>query len=212
MSDGATPTALVRYLLGFVCATVGAFPILSAFDVGPFHPDSINGPPWLGVVAGGIFLLGALVVWTHEATLRRPWLGTLFAVALLLAFAAIGNWIAFGVGSRECSGGLAAGAVAGARAAGDLECRAAFGIGALMIDGILLWTLGAGLKQAGVPGRLPGWIEKLGQGVLAVALAPIVLLVVALTRGRALVEACVAWARTGAWPRKPPPPGGRAAE
>jgi hypothetical protein len=37
-SPSGPPVGLMRFLLGFVCATVGAFPILSAFDVGPFHP------------------------------------------------------------------------------------------------------------------------------------------------------------------------------
>jgi len=210
MSEGRVPSAGARFLLGLACAAAGTFPILSAFDVGPFHPDSINGPPWLGVVAGGIFVVGALFLWTGDATIRRPWLGGLFAIAMLLAFAAIGNWIAFGAGTRECGSEMSVGGFADARTAGDLECRVAFGIGALMIDGILVWMLGTGLRAMGMPGRLPGWIEKLGQGLLAVALAPIVLLLAVAITGKRVVDACITFVRTGAWPRRARPANGTA--
>lgn len=118
--------------------------------------------------------------------------------------------VAFGFGARECSGGIAAGAFAGSHAAGDFECRVAFGIGTLLLDGMLVWTLGAGLRAMGMPGRLPDWTERLGRGLLAVALAPIVLLLVAATAGKRLVDACIAFARTGAWPRRGPPAKGPA--
>ena len=87
------------------------------------------------------------------------------------------------------------------RTASEIECRAAFGIGALMTDGILFWMLGEGLRGLGLFGPLPTWSEDLGQGLLLLALAPIVLVLIVIVLLKSLFEAFVTYWRTGTWPR-----------
>ena len=179
MSEDANPSGTVRFFMGLAFAAAGTFPILAAFDVGPFKSESINGPPWIAVVAGGVFVGGALFLWFQETVTRLPWLGSAFALLIVAAFAALANWIAFGEGPRECSGTVSVAMFTGARWVSGLECRIAFGIGAMMCNGLLLMIAGNGLKQAGVTNRLPWLLDKAGTGLLVLALAPIVLVFIA---------------------------------
>lgn len=200
MAENDLPSPIVRFFLGLAFAVVGVFVMLAGFDVGPMHARDINGPPWLGVVTGAIFIVGGVFLWFADALAHLPWLSSTFAALMFAGFAAIGNWIAFGAGPRECGGGHTGWLTNSARAA-EVECRAVFGIGALMIDGLLVWMLGKGLAGVGHPGRLPEWIEKLGIGMLLLAIAPIILALIVLTFAKAPFEACVEYTRTGKWPR-----------
>jgi hypothetical protein len=190
----------LRVLLGLAVIACGVFPILAAFDVGPLHSSEINGPPWLGVVAGGIFVLGGFAVWAGDAMTRHPWIGTSIGTLVLAGLASLGNWIAFGAGPRECSGGVS-GIITHEWQAGEIECRAAFGMGALMIDGMLVWGLGTWLRKRGLEGPFSTWIEKLGKGMLMIAIAPVILLLIAGLSGKAFFEAFLTFCRTGKWPR-----------
>jgi len=202
MSQSEVPSGGARFLMGIAFAAAGIVPILAAFDIGPLHSDSINGPPWIGAVAGGIFLMGAVFLFAYGATVRYPWLGSLLALVLIAGFAALGNWIAFGAGTRECSGSFSLAIFTDSRWVGEIECRAAFGIGAMMTNGLVVLILGAGLKQMGVTGWLPDWLEKIGLALLVIAFAPLVVLFIVLSFGKWLVESCWAYLRTGKWPDK----------
>lgn len=92
---------------------------------------------------------------------------------ILAAFAALGNWVAFGSGSRECSAGFTAFMFSSVRAASEFECRAAFGLGAVIIDGILICMAAGAPKRFLGPGRFTEWLDKLGNGALLLSLAPI---------------------------------------
>jgi hypothetical protein len=197
---GKLPSPVARFFLGLALCAGGLFPLLGAFDIGPLHARDINGPPWLGAVAGGIFVVAGILMWIGDAATRRPWLGGALMFLVLMGFASIGNWIAFGVGPRQCSGGISGMLFTSSNAA-EIECRAAFGIGALLLDGILVWALGIGLCKVGMDGRLPLWIQKIGQGMLLIALAPILLLLFVVTMGRALFESFLVYRHTGRWPR-----------
>lgn len=70
-----------------------------------------------------------------------------------------------------------------------------------MLDGLLLWMLGMGLRGVGLEGSLPLWLEKLGKGLLLVVVAPIVLVQIVIVFFKALFEALVVYSRTGTWPR-----------
>jgi hypothetical protein len=178
VSDDGAPSFALRFFMGIAFAAAGLFPILAAFDVGPFESKSINGPPWIGVAAGAVFLTGAVFLFFHDAATRYPWLGSAFAFLIVAAFATLANWIAFGSGPRECSGTFSFAILSGARWVPELECRAAFGLGAMMCDGMLLMIAGRGLEQVGVANALPKWLEKIGTGVIVLAFAPILLVFV----------------------------------
>jgi Na+/citrate or Na+/malate symporter len=102
---------------------------------------------------------------------RRRWLGNIVGVLCAAALAAVGNWIPFGAGDRHCSSSVSAFLFASSRAAGNIECRAAFGIAAAMLDGIVLWMLGSALVRQFGPGWVPRAIETIGKWVFLMAAA-----------------------------------------
>jgi hypothetical protein len=177
--DGNVAPFAFRLFAGVAFAAAGLFPILAAFDVGPFRASSINGPPWIGVAAGAIFITGGLFVWFQEAAVRRPWLGSALALAIVAGFAALANWIAFGPETRECSSTFSLAMFTSARWVAGLECRIAFGIGATMCNGLLLLIVGRGLLQAGVKSALPGILDRIGTWLILLAFAPLVLVYLA---------------------------------
>lgn len=56
------PSPAGRLVLGLICVAGGLLPILAAFDLGPLGADAINGPRWLGFLAGAIFAAGGVGV------------------------------------------------------------------------------------------------------------------------------------------------------
>ena len=201
MSDESAPlSARARWFFGLFTVALGLAPMLAAFDVGPLHSRDINGPPWLGFVAGGIFVLGGLGVIAGERARNHP-LSWLMFFAVIAGFAAIANWIAFGVGMRQCSVGISSFVFASTRAAAEIECRIAFGIGAGIMNGILLWSLGSGVAKLLPGSRLARLVERVGQGVLLLALLPILVPVFAVLIAKSLFNGAREYYETGKWPR-----------
>ena len=62
-------------LVGLVFLAAGILPMLAAFDIGPLGREDINGPPWLGFVAGGIFSTAGLAVMAGPRSPLAPWPG-----------------------------------------------------------------------------------------------------------------------------------------
>lgn len=200
MTSPARPSLLVRAILALAMVAVGALPVLAAFDVGPLHRGDINGPPWLGVAAGGVFIAGGVALLAGERA-RNGTLGYALFALVMGSFAAISNWIAFGPGPRECSIAVAGFAFEAASMANDIACRAGFGIGAGIIDGCVLLMTARALHDLFGPGLLPTVTEKAAFAVLLIALAPILIPLFAWLIGRSLVEAFATWRATGQWPR-----------
>ena len=193
-----SPVGRVLAALAFVAA--GVFPILAAFDVGPLRSEDINGPPWIAVAAGGAFLAAGVAIAVGQSAGGR-WLATLAGTLIMIFLAAIANWIAFGAGPRGCTSSVAGFFLASSRAAGDLECRIAFGIGAAMVDGALLWAFGAALAKWHGPGPVQGAIQGLGKGLVVLALLPFLLLLVVVGSSQSLVQSWREYRATGTWPR-----------
>lgn len=186
-----------RWLLGLLCIAGGVVPILAAFDLGPLSASDIHGPAWLGAVAGGIFVLAGVGLWIGDDQRVTPLSYVLFML-VLAGFAAIGNWIAFGAGPRQCSGGFG-GFWFGNLA--ELECRIGFGIGALIVDGALVWVAASGLRRLTGPGPVVDRLEKTGQAALLLGLSPVLLPLILFLVGKALFGATATRLRTGKWPR-----------
>ncbi|MEZ5613793.1 MAG: hypothetical protein R3E35_01105 [Rhodocyclaceae bacterium] len=194
---------LARGLIALFFLASGALPILAAFDVGPVRARDINGPPWLGLAAGGIFALAGIVVLVGEARHKPPlsWLVAAAGALILVAFAAIGNWIAFGPGPRACSAGIGTLLFSASRSAGEWECRIAFGIGAIALDGLCAGAALRGLGKLAGPGRLGGGFEKLGDGLVFLGLLPILLPLLLFAIVKSAATAFAEYRRTGKWPR-----------
>lgn len=116
------------------------------------------------------------------------------SVAVVLA--AMGTWVALGPGASECTGsylwwtGLPP----------SWECRIAFGAGALLVWGILLFAWGAHLTKHHGDRGLPRVLQNIGKAMLLLPLAPLLLLLIA----GALLKAGADWLGSGRSPSDPP--------
>ena len=189
-----------RIFFGLFCIACGTPPALSAFDIGPFSSADINGPPWLGLLAGGVFIAVGIAMLLGNLQRSGPGSYILFSF-VLAALTAIANWIAFGPGPRACTIAFAGFFFESDSWANGLACRAGFGIGAAMLDGFMLWMVAKALRDIIGEGPLPNAIEKLGIAFLILAVAPIFLPLLIFPFGRALLEGFRVWRKTGAWPR-----------
>jgi hypothetical protein len=172
-----------RLVFGGLFIAMGAFPMwLSVKD-----PGSVNGPWWLGFVAGGLFAAAGLAVATQETPVGR-WVGPLAVGLIFAGFAAIGNWIAFGPGPRACSGGVSFLFFQGSAAAGEMECRVAFGFGAVLLDAILVGGALTGLAKLSGSEAWTRRTESVTKGLLGVVLSPLILLALLLSVFSALKE------------------------
>lgn len=191
-----TPGA--AHLLGLLLIAAGILPMLAAFDVGPLRQEDINGPPWIGFVAGAIFAAGGAAL---IAGPRAPMASGLFGILAMAGLAAIGNWIAFGAGERACSGSLSLPWLWATSDLSGLACRLPFGVGALIVDAFVCYATLALLQKAlGGPPRLARLL-KFAEWLIVASLAPfIVLLLVMGLVGGAGSAIRTRWT-TGAWPR-----------
>jgi hypothetical protein len=126
--------------VGSISALIGLFIALVAADVIRVDEAGFNAPRWVMLAGGMIFFLAGVIVLatggvqdpsTEEIDAVRIFRGT-FGFLIVLLFAVIAHWVAFGPGDRLFSGSLAIPFVS------DLLGRIAFGCGAVLLDMILL--------------------------------------------------------------------------
>ncbi len=184
-----------RLLFGLCFVGMGIAPMLATFDLGPLGTADINGPAWLGLASGGVFVVGGLAVIVGPG---RPILNGLLAFIALIGLAALGNWIAFGAGERVCGGSIMFWTrhdIAG------LGCRIPFGIGALITNAIVLLAGIVALQHVlGGPPKLAG-LRKVAESLLLLTLAPVLLPMFLFLFGRIAFDALKSRLSTGRWPR-----------
>jgi hypothetical protein len=195
-SQKLTPRAAL--VVGLIFVASGIFPMLAAFDIGPLSQEDINGPPWLGFVAGGVFASAGLGVMAGP---RSSMAANLFGLLSLAGLAMIGNWIAFGAGERVCSGSIS---LPGAWTETDfsgLGCRIPFGLGALITDAFLGYLIVSMAQKAlGGPPRLARLL-KAAEWLIVASISPFILLLAVIGIGSAVVGALKTRWTTGAWPK-----------
>lgn len=186
-----------QILFGVTFILFGIFPLLAAFDIGPLGVRDINGPPWLGFVAGGIFVAaGFAIMFRH-----KPFISQLMGFLIIAGLAAIGNWIAFGVGERVCSGNFDLFGFINESEHSGLACRIPFGFGAVIMDAILLHISVSSLQKIlGGPPKLQR-ICKVTEWGIWLSLSPILLPMVLFLIARSAFEAIKGKIETGDWPR-----------
>ncbi len=110
MSDKQSPYLKGAVWIGllFIFAGAGVF-----FGVVTSDVESIDDPLWLPIGISIMFINAGIVVGLMDTGFNevreKPWFSYLHAVLLLsipLIFTAILNWVAFGPGEREFSGGI----------------------------------------------------------------------------------------------------------
>ena len=101
-----------------------------------------NAPRWVIFLGGLVFLGGGLLVVVHGSGRRRGAISNLIynsaGATILLSMAVIANWVAFGPGQRQGESSLSLPIGWISRPSGDLEIRIFFGIGAVILDLIVL--------------------------------------------------------------------------
>lgn len=185
-------------LVGLVFVAAGVLPMLATFDIGPLGRADIHGPSWLAFAAGGSFAGAGLAVMVGPRAVL--WHG-LFALLSLAGLAAIGSWVAFGLGERACSGSISLPWLWSESDLSGLACRIPFGLGALITDAFLCWGIVALLQKAlGGPPHLARLL-KAAQWLLMASVVPVVLpllLLLLLQIGFGVIKTRLT---RGAWPR-----------
>lgn len=103
-----------------------------------FQKTSAGVPQWIGTVAALCIFLGGFTA--TEIALGYPQIANFMGPVLVVCLAIIPTWIAFGPGDRHCSGGLSIlGFLVHQPNAGQIECRIAFGFGAVMMWAIFIF-------------------------------------------------------------------------
>ena len=189
-----------RILIGLFCIACGTPPVLSAFDIGPFSSADIHGPPWVGLVAGGIFIAVGISLMLSDPQRTSPATYSLLAF-VMASLAALANWIAFGPGPRECTIAFAGLFFESGNWVNGFACRAGFGVGALLMDGTVLWMAARALRNILESPTLPDMVEKVAFALFLLALTPIFVPLLAFPIGRELFKGFLTWRRTGSWPR-----------
>lgn len=198
MAESQKITPPANILVGLLCVVIGIFPLLATFDIGPLNHNDINGPPWLGFASGGIFVAAGLAVMVGQSA---PLVNGVLAILALAGLAAIGNWIAFGVGERACSGGVSLAWLWSGGQLSDMACRVPFGLGAIVVDGFLCVASVSLLQKAlGGPPRLAKLL-RISEIVMALTLAPLLLLLLIIMFVQGGIGAIRTRVATGAWPR-----------
>lgn len=187
---------------------MGLWPMLAALGVIPASDDSFGAPRWVVLMAGGLFFIAGMYVLllavVGEAMARG--IGEVVGLATFLGLSAIVHWIAFGGGDRnDCSGGFSGLGVGFSSGVPDLECRAAFGYGALLMDFILLRGTAWWIAQRVPESRAARLFEQVSEWGIGLLLLPLVLLVVGLTKGADAATRLVNRLRSKGAGDKPPP-------
>jgi hypothetical protein len=195
-TGGLSPTG--RFVLGGLMLAFGSVVMLAAVDIGPLAREDVNGPPWLAVAAGGVFAAAGIAVMAGE---RLPVLAEFMGLTILIGLAAIGKWIAFGAGARACSGSLSLGVLGAQGGMSGLGCRIPFGLGAIVIDGVIAWLAVSMLQSAlGGPPALAR-VKSVANTVLMVCVSPLLFVVLLAVVVPVAVKVVHTRLTTGQWPR-----------
>jgi len=150
-SKPLSPRAATAF--GALCVVFGLLVVLMAADVVPTDEQRFRAPRWVVSAAGLVFMVVGVALATTarpgapEAAGRTTWRSFLLGGTIVGLMAAILNWIAFAPGERRFGGsvGLPFGAVSGPTS--EWTGRVAFGIGAVIVDVVLVLMTARGLRE-----------------------------------------------------------------
>ena len=100
MSDFDEEAGPPRFI-GWLLVACGVMPVLGGLGIEPFSEGNVSGVPnWVPIVAGGVFIAAGISLLLKHLT----GLAELFGIATAAGLGAVGSWIAFGIGRRNCTG------------------------------------------------------------------------------------------------------------
>lgn len=125
-------------LTGAFCMLAGVLPILVVVDWLPVDPASIHAPSWVLLVIGAVFIIAGLMVIVG----LRSRLNDALAAILLIGFAALGFWAAFGADADTMTGGIPF----VSRETNASIGKWLFAIGAIMSGGMAVYAIKRALR------------------------------------------------------------------
>lgn len=105
----------------------------------PAAAQSLQAPRWVVGVAGVTFLAGGFAPLAARLG-PKSIVSQVVGGGIVLPLTLVANWVAFGSGPRQFSGGLTLGFVTVSQRASEMSGRIAFGIVAILLD-ILIATI-----------------------------------------------------------------------
>ena len=136
--------------------------------------DADEAPRGVVALVGAVFLGAAVALW--PATRRLPrWMSAVATLVIVGGLCVLANWVAFGPGLRACTGAFT-GWLPFAWASSDMECRIAFGFGALLLNGVVLYGACHALAKRFPASRALALAEKAAVLLILLPLAPLLLL------------------------------------
>lgn len=127
-----------KVVVGLFVAAIG----LAVGALVVLRPEQLRAPAWVAIVACLSFVLAGVAIAVHSFVSARFYLWCV--VGVLAAMTAIPMWIALGPGSRRCSVNMPI-------IASELGCRAAFGLGALVLLAMLWLAVAQAQRAANAP-------------------------------------------------------------
>lgn len=137
---GAWLSAIAFWIAGFATIAV-------AMGWISFPPQALQVPRWVVVLIGVAFgATGFAPIATRVG--RYTWVSQAAAIVAFASLTAIVNWVAFGPGPRQFSGGMSVGGFAISNpSSAEISGRVMFGIGAVVLDLIVLVVLTSRLRR-----------------------------------------------------------------
>jgi hypothetical protein len=177
---GLPRSRLNVFLIGLLVTAAGLTPMLAALDVIPSPESSFHAPRWVVFLAGSLFFTVGMWILMQAVVgeERARWFGAAMGFAVVAGLAFLLNWIAFGSGTREsCSSSSSFFGLTSSRAEAELECRAAFGYGALFLNVLIVRGIAWWLGNKAFPGnRAVPVLEKGSELAMILLLLPLIAL------------------------------------
>ncbi len=131
--------ALAFWMAGF--AIIGV-----ALGFIPVAPQDIHAPRWIVGAAGVTFIAGGIAPFSAQWGPSSK-LSQIIGAGVVLPLTLVANWVAFGPGERQFSGGLSLGFFTVSQQSSELSGRIAFGIGAVLLDVLIVAIVVRGYRS-----------------------------------------------------------------
>jgi hypothetical protein len=105
------------------------------------NPEGLRAPAWVAYLAAALFALAGAV--SLARTYQRPLIADGLVCVVLSGMLVVGLWVSLGPGPRQCLGRISGTGVV----ASELACRSAFGVGALLVGGMLALAVRGWLRR-----------------------------------------------------------------
>lgn len=163
---------IARLFFGLAFGAPGLFLVGVGAGAIEVDPSSVRAPYWLIGMLGGMFTLAGAWLATRGTPLESG-LKLVVGPAILIGMLVALHWVAFGPGERQCTGSVSIPFLSTRTGVGDLECRTAFGLGAVFFDGIFASVALGHLAEHRLRGRPKRVAEVASKGVLLLVLLPL---------------------------------------